>query len=291
MTWDLDVFIRGLGTSSSHTATAYRSDLNDFIAWCERGQLHDPSQVQRAELRRYVAFCTTKGLAPRTVARRVASLRKYFAFMRATGRLSANPAERLTAPAGPARLPAVLGSQDLEVLLDHPRVSAASPELELRNVAVCELLYASGIRVGELCGLDLARIDLTRRLIVVIGKGNVERRVPLGVPAATAVRRWVRDGRPSLTQGRASCPALFVNQRGDRLGVRDVRRILDQRSSTPTHPHALRHTFATHLLAGGADLRTVQELLGHQSLAATQRYTRVTPERLQGVHTATHPRG
>lgn len=291
MAWDLDSFARGLTTSAPLTVQAYRRDLDDFVSWCERGGIDDPKTVQRTLLRRYIAFCSTKGLAPRTVARRVASLRKYFSWMRATGRLTDNPAERLTAPAGAARLPNVLGSDDLTVLLEQPRVSAATDELELRNVAMCELLYASGIRVAELCGLDLDRLDLVRRLIVVIGKGNVERRVPLGVPAANAVSQWLALGRSALLSGHETSPAVFVNQRGRRIGVRDVRRVLDQRSASPTHPHALRHTFATHLLAGGADLRSVQELLGHRSLAATQRYTRVTPERLQGVHTDTHPRG
>jgi site-specific recombinase XerD len=159
-----------------------------------------------------------------------------------------------------------------------------------RDDAVLELLYGSGVRVAELCGLDLGRLDLARRLVVVIGKGNKERQVLIHDRSAETLSQWVEDGRAQLARASSPPEALFLNQRGNRLGPRDVRRILDRRSPVPTHPHALRHTFATHLLDGGADLRVVQELLGHASLQTTQVYTHVSKERLLTVYEGTHPR-
>ena len=159
--------------------------------------------------------------------------------------------------------------------------------LDRRDLAVLELLYAAGLRVSELCGLDRGDIDLRGRTVTVLGKGGKQRRVPIHDAAVAALRAWLEDGRDDM----AGPPeAAFVNQRGARLGPRDVRRILDRRSASPTHPHALRHTYATHLLDGGADLRVVQELLGHASLATTQVYTHVSKERLRSVYGETHPR-
>ena len=162
--------------------------------------------------------------------------------------------------------------------------------MRLRDDAVLELLYGSGLRVAELCGLDRDRLDVGRRLVVVIGKGDKERQVLMHDRCAEAVSRWVHDGLSVLVKPSSPPGALFLNQRGNRLGPRDVRRILDRRSPVPTHPHALRHTFATHLLDGGADLRVVQELLGHASLQTTQVYTHVSKERLLTVYEDTHPR-
>jgi site-specific recombinase XerD len=168
--------------------------------------------------------------------------------------------------------------------------TAISHAVRLRDDAVLELLYGSGLRVAELCGLDLERLDLPRRLVVVIGKGNKERQVLMHDRCADAVSQWVEEGLVVLARASSPAEALFLNQRGNRLGSRDVRRILDRRSPVPTHPHALRHTFATHLLDGGADLRVVQELLGHASLQTTQVYTHVSKERLLTVYEGTHPR-
>jgi site-specific recombinase XerD len=171
----------------------------------------------------------------------------------------------------------------MSTLLDAPQ---AGP-VDVRDHAVLELLYAAGLRVSELCGLDRGDIDLAQRTITVLGKGNKQRRVPIHDEAVSALAAWLDDGRDSMT---GPPEAIFVNQRGARLGPRDVRRILDRRASSPTHPHALRHTYATHLLDGGADLRVVQELLGHASLATTQIYTHVSKERLRSVYQETHPR-
>jgi site-specific recombinase XerD len=217
------------------------------------------------------------------VARKAAALRCYFAWALRQGRVTTDPARTLRAPSGKGRLPRVLSGGEIGTLLDGAGVSP----LDQRDRAVLELLYAAGLRVSELCGLDRRDLDLSGRTVTVLGKGGKERRVPIHDRAAQALDDWLRVGRPAM----AGPPeAVFVNQRGSRLGPRDVRRILDRRAAAPTHPHALRHTFATHLLDGGADLRVVQELLGHASLATTQIYTHVSKERLRAVYEGTHPR-
>jgi integrase/recombinase XerC len=162
--------------------------------------------------------------------------------------------------------------------------------VHLRDTAVLELLYGSGLRVAELCGLRPGDIELRRRRVVVWGKGSKQRWVPMSEPSVEAVRAWLNRGRPRLAREHSPADAVFLNRRGVRLSPRDVRRILDRRAVDPTHPHALRHTFATHLLDGGADLRVVQELLGHADLATTQLYTHVSKQRLRAVYEATHPR-
>jgi site-specific recombinase XerD len=183
----------------------------------------------------------------------------------------------------------VLHQDEINSLLDAPAGDDEAAGVRTRDDAVLEVLYGSGLRVAELCGLDLADVDLERSRATVWGKGAKQRVVPLSDPAVAALARWIPNRGELL--GVASPPtAVFLNQRGRRLTPRDVRRILDRRASSPTHPHALRHTFATHLLDGGADLRAVQELLGHADLATTQRYTHVSRERLRAVYDATHPR-
>jgi site-specific recombinase XerD len=164
------------------------------------------------------------------------------------------------------------------------------PAARLRDDAVLELLYGSGLRVAELCSLALGDIDVGRRLVTVWGKGSKQRQVPISEPSAQAVTAWVAGGRDAMLTGPDAIDALFVNRRGRPLGPRDVRRIVDRRATRPLHPHALRHTFATHVLDGGADLRAVQELLGHASLESTQVYTHVSKERLLRMHQQTHPR-
>jgi site-specific recombinase XerD len=186
----------------------------------------------------------------------------------------------------------VLRQDELNVLLDAPPAAVAGddPAIRARDDAVLEVLYGSGLRVGELCGLRPADLDLARGRATVWGKGGKQRVVPLSEPAVAALRRWLADGRPHVAEAGSPADALFLNRRGHRLSPRDVRRLLDRRAAAPTHPHALRHTFATHLLDGGADLRAVQDLLGHSDLATTQRYTHVSRERLRSVYDASHPR-
>jgi site-specific recombinase XerD len=189
----------------------------------------------------------------------------------------------------------VLSHRELDQLLDRPpagRGSAGRLEhaLDLRDDAVLELLYAGGLRVAELCGLDVADVDRPGRTVTVVGKGDRQRRVPIHDRCVEVLGHWLDEGRDQLSGPDTPPEAVFVNRRGRRLGPRDVRRILDRRSPVPTHPHALRHSYATHLLDGGADLRVVQELLGHASLQTTQVYTHVSKERLLAVHRETHPR-
>jgi len=202
--------------------------------------------------------------------------------------LVADPSVALRAPSGDGRLPRVLDHADVSVLLDGPSPDGEPHWRRLRDDAVLEVLYGSGVRVGELCSLDLDSLDLAGEAVSVWGKGSKQRRVPLSRPAAQALRAWL--GVRHEVVASAAGAALFGNERGVRLSPRDVRRIVDRRSPRPTHPHALRHSFATHLLDGGADLRAVQELLGHADVATTQRYTHVSNHRLREAYTEAHPR-
>jgi integrase/recombinase XerC len=290
--WRQEDFAGSLTDASPATVLAYTKDVSSFIVWAERFGRGDPAVVTRLMLRRYLAYLTTRGYARRTVARKVSALRRYFDWLRRTGAIDSDPSQRLTAPAGDGRLPRVLSQSELDVLLDEPpaRVDDDPEAVRLRDDALLELLYGSGLRVAELCGLRPDDIDVRRRLVTVWGKGSKQRQVPISPPAAAAVAGWLERGRGALVTGETPVDALFLNRRGRRLGPRDVRRVLDHRAAAPTHPHALRHSFATHLLDGGADLRVVQELLGHSSLQTTQVYTHVSTERLKSVHQHTHPR-
>ncbi|MBI5089794.1 MAG: tyrosine recombinase XerC [Actinobacteria bacterium] len=286
--WRLDGFAASLTASSPHTVSAYRGDVRDFVTWVERAGVTDPGHVERMHLRRYVAFMTTRRFAKRTIARKVAALRRYFRWLRRSGVVEIDPSSSLRAPSGEGRLPRVLSAAELDVLLDGPAPDDEPVWRRRRDDAVLELLYGSGLRVSELCGLDVDQLDLATRTAVVWGKGGKQRQVPLGDVAVEALRRWLEvRSEVVLVEGGA---ALFGNHRGQRLGTRDVRRIIDRRAASPTHPHALRHSFATHLLDGGADLRVVQELLGHADVATTQRYTHVSNERLRSVYAELHPR-
>ena len=317
MEWELDGFWRSLHSRAAATRRAYGSDLRSFAAWCARGGIAGPGGVSRAVLRRYLAHLTTRRYARATVARKAAALRCYFGWLAERGVIAEDPAVRLAVPAGPARLPRVLDRGQVEAMLDgrrQPGGGAIDPELhvatdlaadvatdvaadvatdlaadlERRDDAMLELLYGCGLRVSELTGLDIGDVDLRTATVTVLGKGGKRRRLPVNEPAVAAVRRW------EAVRGRLAGPtagsALFLNRRGGRIGPRDVGRVVDRRSPVPAHPHTLRHSFATHLLDGGADLRVVQELLGHASVQTTQVYTHVSKERLLAVHGATHPR-
>jgi integrase/recombinase XerC len=291
MAWHDAEFLGSLNAAAPRTVDAYRRDLAGFVEWAERGGIHGPEAVDRTLLRRYVAHLSTRRYAKRSIARKVSALRRYFRWATRRGLVATDPSSRLSAPRGEGRLPRVLKQDELTTLLDAPRTGAAEdPARRARDDAVLELLYGSGIRVSELCSLSVGDVDLTRGRATVWGKGSKQRAVPLSEPAAHALRQWIGPRRDASLDGVAATDALFVNQRGRALTPRDVRRIVDRRAASPTHPHALRHTFATHLLDGGADLRAVQELLGHADLATTQRYTHVSRERLRSVYDATHPR-
>jgi len=286
--WHLDDFVRSLGDLADSTVSAYRGDLDAFVDWAGRLQLDGPERVDRIRLRRYLAYLASCGKSRRTIARRASALRRYFGWARRRGLVATDPSSGLSAPKGEARLPRVLRPDEMRVLLDSER--GAGDPVQLRDDAVVELLYGSGVRVAELCGLDRDDVELGRARIVVKGKGGKTRVLPLSEPTCTALERWLSAGHEHLVVESSPVAAVFLNRRGNRLTPRDVRRILDRRAAAPTHPHALRHTFATHLLDGGADLRVVQELLGHADLATTQRYTHVSKERLRRVFDETHPR-
>ena len=289
----MEAFAASLTDLADATVRAYRTDLAGFAIWAARAGVVEPAQVDRLLLRRHLAWMATRGQARATMARRAAALRRYFRWLHRTAVVPVDPSLRLGAPAGAARLPRVLSREDVAQLLDGDRAAPAGDPIlaavTRRDDAVLELLYGSGLRVAELCRLDVGDVDLERRLATVWGKGAKQRTVPISRPAAAAVEAWLAC-RHRLAGAEAGA-ALTCNRAGRRLGERDVRRIVDRRSPSPTHPHALRHTFATHLLDGGADLRVVQELLGHESVASTQVYTHVSKERLLHVHERTHPRG
>ena len=293
--WGLEDWERALGGRSAATQRAYRSDLLAFIEWVARGGVEDPTSVDRMLLRRYLAFLATRRYARASVARKAAALRTYFQWCRRRGLIASDPARGLSAPKANGRLPKVLSHAELDRLLVPAGRSGEAGDAKelaagLQDTAVLELLYAAGLRVAELCGLDRSGLDLAGRIVTVIGKGNKQRQVPINDRAADALHDWLERGWAEMARPHSPIEAVFLNRSGKRLGERDVRRIIDRRSPVPTHPHALRHSFATHLLDGGADLRVVQELLGHSSLQTTQVYTHVSKERLVKVYKGTHPR-
>ena len=283
---------------SSHTLRAYGSDLERFVQFLaldflDKGsdQIH-PQDVDPLAVRSFIAALANKGVGKRSQARCLSALRGVFRFACREGTLASNPAASVRSPKQPTRLPRHLRPGEVETLLDAAR---GDDPLSRRDLAILELLYASGLRVGELTGLDWHDLDLEARTVRVLGKGGKERMVPFGKPAAVSLQEWlesweeVRRGSPGTDE------PVFLNYRGGRLSARSVRRILDHHVDSAAlaagvHPHTLRHTFATHLLEGGADLRTIQELLGHSSLSTTQRYTHVEIERLLQVYRQSHPR-
>ena len=286
--WRLDDFAKSLTSLADNTVSSYMSDLRGFAEWCERSEVRRPDRVKRATIRRYLAYLTTREFARRTIARKIAAIRRYYRWSVAHGHAVVDPTSSVSVPAGPGRLPRVLDQRELGGMLDAPADDDEADWRRVRDDAVLELLYGSGLRVGELCDLNVDSLSLATGAATVWGKGSKERRVPLSEPAVGALRRWLACHRDVVEPAQGS--ALFGNERGKRLTPRDVRRIIDRRSPTPTHPHALRHSFATHLLDGGADLRAVQELLGHSDVATTQRYTHVSRERLSAAYREAHPR-
>jgi site-specific recombinase XerD len=297
--WEIEAYRRSVAGLSPDTVRAYASDVERFAQWAARGGAEGPTDVDRIVLRRYLAFLATRRYAKATISRAAASLRSYFGWCARRGLIERDPSVRLSAPAPDSRLPRVLGHAELDRLLEP--VTSAVPDdgagaearpvpRDLRDDAVLELLYGGGMRVAELCGLDVDDLDLDRGVVTVTGKGSKQRQVLVHGRCVEAVRVWLAGPRSAMAPAAGGSGALFYNGRGNRLGARDVRRILDRRSPVPTHPHALRHSFATHLLDGGADLRVVQELLGHASLQTTQVYTHVSKERLLSVYSGTHPR-
>lgn len=279
---------RGL---SGNTARAYASDVAALLEHAARLGLSTPAELDLGVLRSWLAQSRARGRAVPTLARRAAAARSLTALLTRRGVLRADPGLLLRTPRRPARLPPVLSQRQAAEVMSAP---AGRPGLAARDSAMVELLYATGIRVGELCALDVDDVDTDRRVVRVLGKGGRERVVPFGLPAARAVDEWRLAGRPLLAQP-GSGPAMFLGRRGRRIDPRTVRRVVHARvaavpGAPPVGPHGLRHTAATHLLEGGADLRSVQEALGHATLTTTQIYTHVTAERLRAAYDRAHPR-
>ena len=278
-----------------HTVRAYLGDVSSLLDHCVRLGLDDVAELDLRALRSWLARLQTTGRSRTTIARRATAARVFTGWLLRTGRTETDAGALLGSPKARRTLPPALRADEARALLEAAatRADDGSP-VGLRDVAVLELLYATGIRVGELCGLDVDDLDHERRVVRVLGKGRKERSVPYGVPAERALGAWLRHGRPALAvQG--SGPALFLGTRGGRLDQRAVRtmvhaRLTDVPGAPDLGPHGLRHTAATHLLEGGADLRSVQELLGHASLATTQIYTHVTTDRLRQAFRQAHPR-
>ncbi len=279
---------------SEHTVRAYTGDAESLLAHGVALGVGGLDDVTLRTLRSWLANQQTRGKARSTMARRATAARVFCSWAVRTGRMSEDPAAGLGSPRAQRTLPAALGHDDVRQLIDAAAERAAGGgALGARDLAILELLYATGTRVGELCALDVDDLDDGRRVVRVLGKGRKERTVPYGVPAERALRSWLAHRGQLARPG--SGPALFLGAKGGRIDPRVVRGLVHARlaevpGAPDLGPHGLRHTAATHLLEGGADLRSVQELLGHSSLATTQIYTHVSAERLRAAYTQAHPR-
>jgi site-specific recombinase XerD len=286
-TFDRELQRRG---AAERTRRAYGVDLAQLALWSTANGI-EPSAVDYPALRRYAAQLAGRGAGPRTVARKLAAIRSFFRSMVELGEMTANPADLLPSPKQPQRLPRTLKAEDVAALLN--KIPATTP-LELRDRALFEMAYACGLRAEELVDLDLESIDFDAETVRVEGKGGKTRFVPVGEPALRSVTRYLERGRPALASADGQS-ALLLSKSGRRLSTSDVRRRLriwarHAAQQGAVHPHALRHSFATHLLEGGADLRAIQELLGHASISTTQVYTRVESARLRAAYARSHPR-
>ena len=292
----LDLYARQLGArgASHNTKRAYRADLRQFSRWADDRGL-GPKDVDYSQLRRYAAAISSSGAAKSTIGRKLAAVRSFFDHLVAVGEVPQNPAELLPSPKRESRLPRTLSRDEAERLLD--RIPATEP-LDARDRAMFELAYSCGLRCEEIVGLDLDSVDFDGEVLRVTGKGNKTRVVPIGEVAQRWLERYLARVRPGLEEaGRRNgdTTAVFLSRRGRRLSASDVRRRLARRVEDAAiaggvSPHSLRHSFATHLLEGGADLRSIQELLGHASVSTTQIYTRVDPTRLRAQYRNAHPR-
>ncbi|KUI32220.1 recombinase XerC [Mycobacterium sp. IS-1742] len=281
---------------SVHTRRAYLGDLRSLSAFVDaRTPGADLTSLTLPVLRAWLAAQAVDGTARTTLARRTSAVKTFTAWAVRRGLMTGDPAARLQVPKARRTLPAVLRRDQARDALDAANLGAQQGDpLALRDRLIVEMLYATGIRVSELCGLDIDDVDTPRRLLRVLGKGDKQRTVPFGEPAEQALRAWLSGGRPSLATPESG-PALLLGARGRRLDPRQARTVVHQTvgavdGAPDIGPHGLRHSAATHLLEGGADLRIVQELLGHSTLATTQLYTHVTVERLRAVHDQAHPR-
>jgi integrase/recombinase XerC len=284
-------YMRVARNASPYTIKNYRNDIGQFIDYCDEQEVSFPAGVDRSLLRSYLAELEEAGYVKASVSRRVAELRSFGDYLVREQLLQRNPFRLISAPRAPKRLPRYLTVAEVEALLAVPDTSTT---LGLRDRALIEVLYAAGLRVSELAGLDLTDIDLRQAQVRVLGKGSKERLALLGRAAVRATTGYLTAGRPALLGSRSS-DALWLNCRGGRLSVRGIALMLAKTGRLagirePVSPHVLRHTFATHLLDGGADLRVVQELLGHADLSTTQIYTHVSQSHARDVYMRAHPR-
>lgn len=281
---------------SEHTVRNYRNDLLDYLRWAHRAQV-EPLSVTHKQMRRYLAELDRARYARTTVNRRLSSLRTFFRWLGAIGRIDGDPAAAVSGPKLNRSLPKTIQAADMAKLLavHGPTAERERTAEDLRDEAVLELLYACGARVSEASGLKLADVDLNQRQVKVFGKGSKERIIPIHDFAVDAMRLYAERGRDELLGGKTS-DLFFVSSRGNRYTTDAIRKMFKETCRAAgvdesLSPHAMRHTFATDMLSGGADLRSVQEMLGHASLSTTQIYTHVSPERLRAVHAQAHPRG
>lgn len=271
------------------TVAAYRRDVAEFAR--RSGSDCEPLEVNHRDVRRHAAWLSSSGRAPATVARKLAAVRSFYGFLLRTGRITQNPADLVSAPKAAARLPRVLTTSQMAEILD---TAPTTTPLEIRDRAMIELAYSCGLRSQEVISLSTGSLDFESEQLSVVGKGSRHRRLPVGEPAQRAVEEYLLRARPSLTVDPAET-ALFISRNGRRLSASDVSRRLSARvrdaaAASGISPHALRHSFATHLLEGGADLRTIQELLGHSSISTTQVYTHLDSARLRDAYVGSHPR-
>jgi integrase/recombinase XerC/integrase/recombinase XerD len=283
--YDRDLSGRG---AAERTRRAYAVDLGQFVEWAGD---RNPGELRHRDVRRYAAGLSSAGAAPATVARKLAAIRGLFDFLVRTERVGQNPADLVSSPKREEKLPQVLSAEQMRTLLEG--IPARTP-LELRDRAMLELAYSCGLRCEEIVNLDLGALDFETEQLRVLGKGSKERILPVGEPAQRALRRYIERGRHALVADPRES-ALFLSKSGRRLSNSDVTRRLglwvrEAALAAGVSPHSLRHSFATHLLEGGADLRVIQELLGHASISTTQVYTRVDAARLRDAYAATHPR-
>lgn len=292
-TWSVASFEASLTASASNTRSAYRRDVELFAEWMlDINPLSSPSDVEKLNVRDYLALLHDRGATSRTIARRIASLRRYYAWAIRQGLATDDPTEAIHTPKTKGRLPRPLDEKTVVDLITTRDVNA--PEWrQARDCVVLEILYGSGLRVSEVCSLTMQSVSSDGQVLRVVGKGSKERLVPLSAPAIRAIAEWLAV-RPEVMND-DSGSALLLSSRGKPLSRRDVARLLDEACERAgivggTHPHALRHSFATHLMDNGADTRSIQELLGHSDAATTQRYTHVSKERLRLAYSETHPR-
>jgi len=288
----LDRFITYLvveRNASPYTARNYRREVGEFLRFLKGEGVSSPQEVDRQHLTRYLLWLRAKEYAKASIRRRISELRSFFKYLVGQKVLESNPIEAISAPKVPQRLPRYLKPEEIGAIMGAPDTSQP---LGQRDRAILEILYATGMRISELVGLDMATVEIARGQMMVRGKGGKDRIVLLGQPARDALDLYLKKGRPKLLKGRRTS-ALFLNRSGERLSVRGVQLMLDRCARKAglkwVTPHLFRHTFATHMLGGGADLRVVQELLGHASLSSTQVYTHVSQRRAREVYMNSHP--